>query len=400
MHDTTLIRYAARWHHRWVEMWVEIVVAPVGELCIHMVRWHTEVVTLRMSVRVVVVALTAAFAVTDMARGVGLAATASAVFGVATWCAAMPRAVAHPLWRYGLGAAIGAVAMFGVLSGSAAATVALAVAVSLTAGAFPVNGFALAASCSVIAAAGALTCLARTAQLSDSSAIVVPVAVGAILGLRSVEVARTSMRQRELHDIELRAAAAEERARLSRDLHDVLAHSLGALVIQLDALGVVAERSCSGTDVVGRVRAARAMAVQGLDEARQAVHDLRRFTEPVDVVVARLADQLAEQGWGTLHVTVNGTPPVLPPAITDLLGTVAVEGVSNICRHSSAAEAYAEVHYTAAGVVLCLRNRAAEPGAMSGWGLRGLRERAQAVGAELVAGWEAGVWELRCEATT
>lgn len=350
--------------------------------------------------RAVVVALTAIFAVADIARGVSVMVTVPAVAGVVMWCVAMPRSAVNPLWRYGYGGVIGVVGIFGVLSGSAAATVALAVAVSLVAGAFPVHGVGLGASCAVIVAAGVLTLLAPTAQLPDSSAIVVPVAVGAVLGLRSVEAARTTMRQRELHAAELRAAAAEERARLSRDLHDVLAHSLGALVIQLDALGVVAEQGGAGADVVGRVRATRAMAAQGLDEARQAVHDLRRFTDPVDVVVSRLAAQLTGQGWGTLHVRVDGTAPALPSAVTDFLGTVAVEGVSNICRHSSADEAYADVRYTAEGVLFRLRNRAAEPDALSGWGLRGLRERAQAVGAELSAGWEAGMWELRCEAQT
>jgi signal transduction histidine kinase len=350
----------------------------------------------RALIRLVVLILTVAFAVADRAGGVALYALLPGVAGVVMWCAVMP-STATPLLRYCCGALIGVTGMFGTLCGSAAASVALGAGVALIVGAYPMSVAGVALSGSALVAAGAGTWLAGPARLDDSSAVVVPVAVGVILGLRGMDAARQRQHQRRLHEAEMRVAAAEERARLGRDLHDVLAHSLGALVIQLDALGAVVDRRSSDTDVVRRVHVAREMAAQGLDDARKAVHDLRRFTEPVEQLLTRLADQLTGRAGGRLHVTVTGSAPPLPEAVTDLLGAVAVEGMNNIRRHGNAEVAHAQVCYSRDRVRLCLQNEASEPAGNAGMGLRGLHERALAVGAEVVARWEAGVWELCCD---
>ena len=72
-----------------------------------------------------------------------------------------------------------------------------------------------------------------------------------------------------------RAAALEERGRIARDLHDVLAHSLGALSVQLEvAEALLAERG-DAEGALDRVRRSRRLAVQGLVEARNAVAALR-----------------------------------------------------------------------------------------------------------------------------
>jgi signal transduction histidine kinase len=83
-------------------------------------------------------------------------------------------------------------------------------------------------------------------------------------------------------------AALTERSRIARDLHDVLAHSLGGLVIQLEAVDALLESGRAG-DARDRVQAARKLAVSGLDEARRAVTALREPDEPLSVVVAELA---------------------------------------------------------------------------------------------------------------
>ena len=83
-----------------------------------------------------------------------------------------------------------------------------------------------------------------------------------------------------------RAAALAERNRIGREVHDVLAHSLGALSVQLDAADALLESGHDSTKARELVQRARRLAVQGLEETRQAVHALR--DEPV-----ALAEQLA-----------------------------------------------------------------------------------------------------------
>jgi signal transduction histidine kinase len=91
-------------------------------------------------------------------------------------------------------------------------------------------------------------------------------------------------------------AALTERSRIARDLHDVLAHSLGGLVIQLEAVDALLE-SNRPAEARDRVQAARKLAVSGLDEARRAVTALREPDEPLSAIVTALA---------TTHRTLGG----------------------------------------------------------------------------------------------
>lgn len=84
-------------------------------------------------------------------------------------------------------------------------------------------------------------------------------------------------------------AGLTERSRIARDLHDVLAHSLGGLVVQLEAVDALLE-SGRTDDARTRVRAARRLAVSGLDEARRAVSALREPALPLSEAVAALAE--------------------------------------------------------------------------------------------------------------
>jgi signal transduction histidine kinase len=98
-------------------------------------------------------------------------------------------------------------------------------------------------------------------------------------------------------------ATLSERSRIARDLHDVLAHSLGGLVIQLEAVDALLE-SGQDTEARKRVIAARQLAVSGLDEAKQAVSALRE--EPEDEVGSGLADLVATHRALGGEVVVRG----------------------------------------------------------------------------------------------
>jgi signal transduction histidine kinase len=90
-----------------------------------------------------------------------------------------------------------------------------------------------------------------------------------------------------------RADLLDERARIAREIHDVLAHSLGALGIQIQAARSVLSKDPEQAGEL--LAAARQMAAAGLVETRRAVHALRTDTLPLSEELARVSDTYAER---------------------------------------------------------------------------------------------------------
>ena len=106
-------------------------------------------------------------------------------------------------------------------------------------------------------------------------------ALGCVVGYnrRQNRVAEVTARQLLAREVEIEreqqhSALLADRARVARDIHDVLAHSLGGLVIQLDAVEALLENGRTD-EAAARVTAARSLAADGLGEARRAVATLR-----------------------------------------------------------------------------------------------------------------------------
>jgi hypothetical protein len=94
-----------------------------------------------------------------------------------------------------------------------------------------------------------------------------------------------------------RAATLEERTRIAREIHDVLAHSLGALAVQLDVTEALLDNGADTTVLRAHVARARRLAVDGLTEARRAVTALREDTPPLPVLLdGLLAQYRADSG--------------------------------------------------------------------------------------------------------
>ena len=87
-----------------------------------------------------------------------------------------------------------------------------------------------------------------------------------------------------------RAAVLDERTRIAREIHDVLAHSLGALGIQLQAMRAVLTNDDDTGRALSLLDQAQRMAKDGLAETRRAVHALRAGTAGLDAELAALAD--------------------------------------------------------------------------------------------------------------
>jgi signal transduction histidine kinase len=184
-----------------------------------------------------------------------------------------------------------------------------------------------------------------------------------------------------------RAAALAERNRVGREVHDVLAHSLGALSVQLDAADALLQNGADAAKVRQLVRQARALAVQGLEETRQAVRALR--DEPV-ALAEQLAVLAARDG---AELTVNGSPRTLDADAGVALYRAAQEALTNARKHAPGAPVSIRLDFDPQATVLMVTNGSCPDGVAvnelkdtgGGYGLQGMRERIELLGGEVVA---------------
>jgi signal transduction histidine kinase len=205
------------------------------------------------------------------------------------------------------------------------------------------------------------------------------IAVAAIGGFSRRQARRASERERELLEQRARGAALAERQAVARDIHDVLAHSLGGLVIQLDAIDAQLEAG-RVADAASRVRQARALAASGLAEARRAVDALRdeRVGSVASAEVSRSLVELVDAHralGGSVEVSVTGEPRDLPGEQADAVRRALQESLTNARKHAPGQPVVVALDW-ATGVDLVVSNpileSVASPG---GHGLRGMAER-------------------------
>lgn len=207
----------------------------------------------------------------------------------------------------------------------------------------------------------------------------------------------------------IRAAALAERARIARDVHDALAHSLSALAVQLQGARLMVLRDGAPPDTLAQIERAQRLATDGLAEARRAVSALR--ADPVTLAAglralvdtyprAELAlDVEGEDGVGTGGSAGAGTESEdLTPADRETVLRVAQEALSNARKHAPDAPVLVTLRRDAAAVELTVRDRPGTPPAgprADGYGLLGMAERAALIGAEWGAGPTEDGWQVR-----
>jgi signal transduction histidine kinase len=222
------------------------------------------------------------------------------------------------------------------------------------------------------------------------------------------------------HEEQLRAARLEESTRIAREIHDVLAHTLAGLTIQLEATGALVERGADRDAVLARVHRAHELAREGLRETRRAVGALRGETVSAPAGIEALVAEYratADAGAGA-ELTIDGDPARLSGRTGEAVLRVLQEALTNVRKHAPVADVCVSVHAGQAPddeVVLVVDNgvTAAQPAGQSGgawaeglaatgggYGLQGMRERAQLLGGTLSAGSMDGGWrvELRLPA--
>lgn len=177
-----------------------------------------------------------------------------------------------------------------------------------------------------------------------------------------------------------RAAVEKERLRFSRDLHDLLGHTLSVIVVKAEAARRLAHRDLGAA--LGQVSDIESVGRQALTEIREAVTGYREGSLTLELDRAR--DLLSAAG---IDAVVRQAGPPLDPQTAALLGWVVRESATNVVRHSRAARCEIEVAGTAEQTRLVITDDGcgAGPGA-AGSGLQGLAERLAAAGGSLTSG--------------
>jgi signal transduction histidine kinase len=240
------------------------------------------------------------------------------------------------------------------------------------------------------------------------------IASGLLLGrnygvyrIQAEQSAALLAQREQLQAEQRRGDLLDERTRIAREIHDVLAHSLGALGIQIQAARSVLTDRGDIDRAAELLAAAQRMAAEGLVETRRAVQALRSDTLPLNEELAKVTDSYAQRYGVAVSFEIGGTPQPLPPDATIALLRVAQEALVNASKHAAGQPVTVWLDYADTEVTLAVHNYlAAGPAgddaasvrtADAGYGLTGMRERLRILNGTLAAGCRDGQWVVTAQ---
>lgn len=182
-------------------------------------------------------------------------------------------------------------------------------------------------------------------------------------------------------------ATSRERVRLARDLHDTLAHTLAGMVVQINAIDTLMEVDPpAAKKELGKAQVA---AKRGLEETRAAISDLRaNIVEELGLsgALQRQSDVLQQRTGAQVAYELRGKEPQLNKEQGETLFRIAQEAMYNIERHAQARQVWVTLDADASTVISIKDDGIGfDATAMNDdrFGLRGMRERAELIGAYL-----------------
>jgi signal transduction histidine kinase len=274
---------------------------------------------------------------------------------------------------------VGAYADRGALAGLALTTVGVTLISVLAAEATVVGDYLFPTAFAVIAWTAGRTVRTRT-QLTEA-------------------LHEAAVREQEAHEHEARAAAAEERRRIAREMHDVVAHSVSVMVVQaggarriLDrdparAVAAAEEIERTGREALAEMR--RLLGILHHDDKEHAVRVPQPTMRSVGALVAR-----AREAGLPVELHEDGTPRELPAGLDLAAFRVVQEGLTNALKYGDRSPTEVHVGWGERELELEIADRgpgpAGERGDGGGHGLLGMRERVRLYGGELEAGGRRG----------
>jgi signal transduction histidine kinase len=201
-----------------------------------------------------------------------------------------------------------------------------------------------------------------------------------------------------------RADVLDERTRIAREIHDVLAHSLGALGIQIQAAKAMLTDHQDIDRAVDALSVAQRMAADGLTETRRAVHALRVDTLPLAAELEGVVNTHRQRYQVPITFSSSGNARPLPPDASLALLRTVQEALVNAAKHASGEDIEVRLDYGDRDVRLTVVNHlngtAAAvhgPSSAGGYGLTGMRERLRLLNGTLLAGPRDDEWAVTAE---
>jgi signal transduction histidine kinase len=206
--------------------------------------------------------------------------------------------------------------------------------------------------------------------------VAIPIAVGRMVFNRRRRVRED--RERMAHD-----AVVEERARIARELHDVVAHAMSVMVVQAGAARTVVERDPGQATLA--LRRIEETGRSGMAEMRRLIGVLKADDQDAELMpqpglgqLDQLLDTVRSAGL-PVEVVVEGTSRPLPPGVDLTAYRIVQEGLTNVLKHAGSAHARVTVRYDDAAIAVEVaddgRGVLTDPADGSGHGLLGMRER-------------------------
>lgn len=222
-------------------------------------------------------------------------------------------------------------------------------------------------------------------------------AVGMTLGVMFSVAFAVAVRQLSVVEEQSEAAAQArareavlgERARLAREMHDILAHSLSAQIVHLEGAQLLLERGSDPGGALDRVVRAGQLARAGLAETRQALETLRGDELRVSDRLELLAAEYRTATGARCEVAISGDLERLPPEARLAVARTAQEALTNARKHAPGAPVTVALRCRDGWCDLDVRDTGGPPGELAaigaGYGLVGMRERAELIGGTLDA---------------
>ncbi len=193
------------------------------------------------------------------------------------------------------------------------------------------------------------------------------------------------------------AAALAERGRIAREMHDVLAHSLSALAVELEGARMLARSRGADPELQGAIERAHQHATAGLDEARAAIEALRGDDLPGPERLSAMAEGFAAEQDVDCRLEVRGEPRPLASEARLAIYRTAQEALTNVRKHADPNRVDLRLDYSGDGTRLEIADHGNDgdgdgacerplSDAGAGYGVSGMRERAELLGGRLEAG--------------
>ncbi|WP_433478527.1 sensor histidine kinase [Spirillospora sp. CA-142024] len=236
--------------------------------------------------------------------------------------------------------------------------------------------------------------------------IAVPVLLGLYMGARKQLIAslqeRTARLEREQHLLAERARG-EERTRIAREMHDVVANRISVMVVHAGALKAIAVRdpatAAETATVIGD------MGRQALEELRHVIGVLRQGEEALPqeaVTLAHVRELVGQSGAAGLRVdlSIRGEERPMPPAVGRTVYRLVQESLTNVHKHAGSADTRVDLGLLPEAIEVEIANDPPTAGPehrlpSGGNGLVGLRERVTALGGSFHAGPREGGYAVR-----